>query len=277
MVAIQRKAFGKWLDWAMRVELWWIGALPWHEVALESCLAFFLPCRATMRTSFCHWRAGTRQNLPVLTLRPWSPIRDHHALFKPLVCDSVYSSQQCTAVGTDLPCLWHTQSHFREESLRPCLNSQRLQEGGLVPLLKWDSCAWLSLPKDVLSPVFYNPYFGFQQPLWVNHLPCSRMFCTQRSRLFPRMQPSCDAPWWKCTRVYLFVLGSVPMKRLPQAERGAIDVDQGTTQAKSFMPTSVYVGGGGSKHAGAEGVHLYWQLRYVPGPALNSVLSLWWL
>lgn len=56
------------------------------------CLAFFLPCRATMRESFCYPRAGTRQNLTVLTPCPWSPIRDRHALFKPLVCDSVYSS-----------------------------------------------------------------------------------------------------------------------------------------------------------------------------------------
>lgn len=60
------------------------------------------------------------------------------------------------------------------------------------------------------------------------------------------MHPSCDlessAPWWKCTRVCLFILDSVPLKRLTQAEHGAIDVDQGTTQAKSFMPTSVYVG-----------------------------------
>lgn len=47
------------------------------------------------------------------------------------------------------------------------------------------------------------------------------------------------------------------MKRLTQAGRGAIDVDQGITQAKSFMPTSVYVGGGGKQHAGAGGAHLY--------------------
>lgn len=75
---MQSKVFGKWLDWVMKLKSQWVGELPWYEEALESRLAFFLPCRATVRTSLCYARAGTHQSLLILAFCPWLPSLQHH-------------------------------------------------------------------------------------------------------------------------------------------------------------------------------------------------------